>query len=64
MLTKKLEHGDKKKPFIYVTDNVSDLVLDFCYTLNCVLKLNPKPGLFPKKVKFLNEKARAKVLLF
>ena len=35
---------------IYVTDNVSDFMLDLCYGLNCILKLNPNPGLFPKKV--------------
>ena len=32
---------------IYVTDDVSDFMLDLCYALNCILKLNPNPCLLP-----------------
>ena len=52
-----LASGHEKKPkslfsllSMYVTDNISNFVLDLCYALNCILKLNPKPGFFPKKV--------------
>ena len=35
---------------INVRDNVSNYVLGFRHALNCILKLNPKPGLLPKRV--------------
>ena len=36
---------------IHVTDKVEDFIEVKCYALNCILKLFPRQGLFPKKVR-------------
>ena len=45
-----IRHNRGKGSFINVTDKVVNFVEELYYSLNCILKIVPRPVLFPKKV--------------